>query len=151
MKNFCVVSLQTISWFFFFFKCWRRWTMEVVIKWTRNDIVSIFFVQKQIWRKSIWPFTNHNGTGGNSWDSLVSWHANWSQGSPSAQPGTSRLMCREGHPENPEIIHPPGSFSPGPVSKTKTDNCPELWMYFLWYVIQFRRKAERGSHHFTSH
>lgn len=150
MKNFSVVSLQTISWFFFFFLMLKAVNNgshhQMDLQWH-----CWYFLQKQIWRKSIWPFTNHSGTGGNSWDSLVSWHANWSQGSPSAQPGTSRLMCREGHPENPEIIHPPGLFSPSPVSKTKTDNCPELWMYFLWYVIQFRRKAERGSHHFTSH
>lgn len=29
-----------------------------------------------------------------------------SQAPPSAQPGTLRLTCREGHPENREIIHP---------------------------------------------
>lgn len=140
-KNFCVISLQTIPGFrsfFFFFGCWHRSIAEFTVRETRNNDVGIFFF-----------FCMQNKFEGTALGFLevtterqrIASRLAYQSTAPSAQPETSRLMCREGHPENREVIHPPWSFSPGPVSKTKTDNCPELWMYFLWSAITVQEKG----------
>lgn len=122
-----------------FFKCWPHLLAGVIVKETWKDTVGIFWFvclhAKQMWRNIALVLlevtTERQGT------------ASQSQTPPSAQPETSRLRCREGHPENREITHPPASLSPSPVSNTKTDNCPELRMYVLCYVMPFRKGCER--------
>lgn len=78
-----------------------------------------------------------------SWDFLPSWHTY--QPSPSICPaGDLEADMQRRPPWEPRNNSPTVIAQPGPISKTKTDNCPELWMYFLWYVIQFRRKVSRA-------
>lgn len=127
--------------FFYFFNADVGQQQKSWTKGAEMTLLMFFCGQNKFEGRAFWLFGSHSGMVRKSWDSLVSWYGHRSEGSPFAQPETSRLMCREGHPDNPEIINPPWLCSPGPVSKTKTDNCSELWMYFLWYVIQFRRKV----------
>lgn len=120
----------------FIFSCWNQSVAVVFVKGTWNQCWHILH-SSPVGRKSIWlfkkPWPEAEG-----WSRLLSWEA-----SPChhAQPVTLSPACSTGHTESWETIYPLWAFCPCPFSKTKTDNCPELWMDFSRYVTWFGRKA----------